>query len=83
MEGLFYLIASLLFKACPNMPFLFFKSDLTPYPSLKGEGSNKARIGSAKASDVHRIESKGETMDIQTDLKQLSEDYLRIEQAIL
>src|SRR5688500_3229422 len=43
----------------------------------------RARIGSAKTKDVHRIGSKGETMDIQTDLKQLSEDYLRIEQAIL
>src|SRR6266487_907874 len=33
--------------------------------------------------DVHRIQSKGETMDTRTNLKQLSEDYLRIEQAIL
>src|SRR5215210_6639380 len=33
--------------------------------------------------EVHRIQSKGATMDTQTDLKQLSEDYLRIEQAIL
>jgi hypothetical protein len=41
MEGLFYLIAMLLFKACPNMPFLFSKSDPTPSPSLKGEGVNR------------------------------------------
>src|SRR5215204_201016 len=33
--------------------------------------------------DVHRIQSKGATMDTQTDLRQSSEDYLRIEQAIL
>src|SRR5688572_25768986 len=34
-------------------------------------------------SDVHRIQSKGASMDIQMDLKQQSEDYLRIEQAIV
>jgi len=37
--------------------------------------------GSSKNDAVHRIAVKGDTMN--TDLKQLSDDYLRIEQAIL
>src|SRR5215212_1590027 len=54
-----------------------------PAPLREREGSKRARIGSADERDVHRIQSKGETMNTQTVYKQSSEDYQRIEQAIL
>src|SRR5215217_6394472 len=53
-------------------------------PALSGtRGENTARIGSAEERDVHRIQSKGETMNTQIHFKQSAEDYLRIEQAIV
>src|ERR1044072_9386771 len=59
------------------MSFLFNLS------SLPVAERNTARIGSAWTRDVHRIYRKGETMNIQANFKQSSEDYLLIEQAIL
>jgi AraC family transcriptional regulator, regulatory protein of adaptative response / methylated-DNA-[protein]-cysteine methyltransferase len=52
---------------------------------LADETNSKARIGYAKQREVPTIEqrSKGETMNnALTDYRQLSEDYLRVEQAI-
>src|SRR5215217_9606756 len=60
---------------------LFVFISLPALSSRRGE--NTARIGSADERDVHRIQSKGETMNTQTVYKQSSEDYQRIEQAIL